>query len=203
MAKQLHTDSPVFASAGRLCPHCSILATHLVPRTTHVQIGRRLRTHEERILLASCRDEGDPYDGSETLMLTVTMTQTQKTRLRSQDAGVRKGNGDGTVPLVSLGLHCRKAWRTKGPLNPAGFSVVTHELKHDAVPMYQDPRRAKPCPTLRAETAMLCADKSGQSSDVVSARHARRSAVQGARTPRVASLHDCMAIKLVTDVGSC
>jgi len=54
---------------------------------------------------------------------------------------VRKGNGDGTVPLVSLGLHCRKGWTTKA-LNPAGFSIVTHELKHDAVPMYQDPRHA-------------------------------------------------------------
>ena len=53
---------------------------------------------------------------------------------------MRKGNGDGTVPLISLGLHCRKGWRTKA-LNPAGFPVVTHELKHDAVPMYQDPRR--------------------------------------------------------------
>ena len=63
----------------------------------------------------------------------------------TQDAGVRKGNGDGTVPLVSLGLHCRKGWRTKA-LNPAGFSVVTHELKHDAVPMYQDPRHAAPSP---------------------------------------------------------
>ena len=52
---------------------------------------------------------------------------------------MRKGNGDGTVPLISLGLHCRKGWRTKA-LNPAGFPVVTHELKHDAVPMYQDPR---------------------------------------------------------------
>ena len=55
---------------------------------------------------------------------------------------MRKGNGDGTVPLVSLGLHCRKGWKTKA-LNPAGFSIVTHELKHDAVPMYQDPRHAR------------------------------------------------------------
>ena len=54
-----------------------------------------------------------------------------------------KGDGDGTVPLVSLGLMCRKGWKSK-KLNPAGISIVTHELKHDAVPMYLDPRCAHP-----------------------------------------------------------
>lgn len=54
---------------------------------------------------------------------------------------MRKGDGDGTVPLVSLGLMCRKGWKTK-KLNPGGIQIVTHELKHDAVPMYLDPRCA-------------------------------------------------------------
>lgn len=59
----------------------------------------------------------------------------------AQETGVRKGDGDGTVPLVSLGLMCRKGWKdTK--LNPGGIEIVTHELKHDAVPMYVDPRCA-------------------------------------------------------------
>lgn len=53
--------------------------------------------------------------------------------------GVRKGDGDGTVPLVSLGLMCRKGWKNT-KLNPGGIEIVTHELKHDAVPMYVDPR---------------------------------------------------------------
>lgn len=54
---------------------------------------------------------------------------------------MRKGDGDGTVPLVSLGLHCNKQWRTK-ELNPAGFRVVTHEIAHEAVPWYKGIRRA-------------------------------------------------------------
>ena len=54
---------------------------------------------------------------------------------------MRKGDGDGTVPLVSLGLMCRKGWKSK-KLNPAGIQIVTHELKHEAVPIYLDPRRA-------------------------------------------------------------
>lgn len=52
---------------------------------------------------------------------------------------MRKGNGDGTVPLTSLGIHCRRGWKTKR-LNPSGIDIKTRELKHSPVPMYQDPR---------------------------------------------------------------
>ena len=52
---------------------------------------------------------------------------------------MRKGDGDGTVPLVSLGLMCRKGWKSKA-LNPGGIKVTTHELKHEAVPISQGPR---------------------------------------------------------------
>lgn len=55
------------------------------------------------------------------------------------DSGVRKGNGDGTVPIISLGVHCRKGWKTKR-LNPGGIQIKTRELPHRPVPMYQDPR---------------------------------------------------------------
>eukprot|EP00741_Cyanophora_paradoxa_P014681 tig00020816_g14159.t1 len=40
--------------------------------------------------------------------------------------GVLSGDGDGTVPLVSLGFVCRRAWRTPA-LNPAGIPVTTKE----------------------------------------------------------------------------
>lgn len=52
---------------------------------------------------------------------------------------MRKGNGDGTVPLISLGVHCRGGWKTK-KLNPSGIDIKTRELVHRPVPMYQDPR---------------------------------------------------------------
>jgi phospholipid:diacylglycerol acyltransferase len=54
-------------------------------------------------------------------------------------------DGDGTVPLVSLGLLCRKGWKTKR-LNPAGIKVVSREYKHVALPVYKDLRRAPPPP---------------------------------------------------------
>ena len=63
-----------------------------------------------------------------------------------QDSGVRKGNGDGTVPLISMGVHCRRGWRGRTKLNPSGFKITTRELKHDPVPMYQDPRCLPPPP---------------------------------------------------------
>ena len=52
---------------------------------------------------------------------------------------MRKGNGDGTVPLISLGVHCRGGWRTR-KLNPGRIEIKTRELVHRPVPMYQDPR---------------------------------------------------------------
>lgn len=56
-----------------------------------------------------------------------------------QEAGVQKTDGDGTVPLISLGLLCRKGWRGK-KLNPAGLRVVSREYKNELVPIFQDPR---------------------------------------------------------------
>ena len=51
------------------------------------------------------------------------------------DRGVRTSDGDGTVPLLSLGTLCRQQWRTHRslptPLNPAKISVVTREYRHE------------------------------------------------------------------------
>ena len=54
--------------------------------------------------------------------------------------GVHLSDGDGTVPLISLGLMCRKGWAPGSPLNPSGMRVVTREYKHKTVSLLQDPR---------------------------------------------------------------
>lgn len=46
------------------------------------------------------------------------------------ELGVRTSDGDGTVPLLSLGTMCRKHWR-ENSLNPAELPVVTREYKHE------------------------------------------------------------------------
>ena len=58
------------------------------------------------------------------------------------DAGVRLGDGDGTVNLVSLGALCARHWREKR-LNPAGARVVTREARHEPLDLLRaglDPR---------------------------------------------------------------
>ncbi|GJE91506.1 LACT-domain-containing protein [Phanerochaete sordida] len=47
--------------------------------------------------------------------------------------GVKMGEGDGTVSLLSLGAMCVEGWKRKR-WNPAGMKVVTVELPHEPVP---------------------------------------------------------------------
>ena len=49
---------------------------------------------------------------------------------RWRRAGVRASDGDGTVPLLSLGALCARHWR-EPRLNPAGLRVVTREFPHE------------------------------------------------------------------------
>lgn len=46
------------------------------------------------------------------------------------DHGVVMGEGDGTVPLLSSGYVCNKAWRLKR-YNPAGVRVTVVEMQHE------------------------------------------------------------------------
>lgn len=47
--------------------------------------------------------------------------------------GVKLGEGDGTVNLLSLGAMCAEGW-TRKRWNPSGMRVVTIELPHNPVP---------------------------------------------------------------------
>ena len=46
------------------------------------------------------------------------------------DHGVILGEGDGTVPLLSMGYMCAKGWRIKR-YNPAGIQVKVYEMPHE------------------------------------------------------------------------
>ena len=68
---------------------------------------------------------------------------------RWQRAGVRASDGDGTVPLLSLGALCARHWR-EPRLNPAGMRVVTREFPHE--PFYGlGELRCAPCTSLVGE----------------------------------------------------
>lgn len=40
-------------------------------------------------------------------------------------SGVKFGDGDGTIPVLSLGSMCVRGWKGKTRWNPAGIEVVT------------------------------------------------------------------------------
>eukprot|EP01080_Neovahlkampfia_damariscottae_P000324 gene324-6738_t len=46
------------------------------------------------------------------------------------ESGVFNTNGDGTVPLISLGYMCEKGWKNK-ELNPSNLKVITKQYLHD------------------------------------------------------------------------
>lgn len=59
--------------------------------------------------------------------------------------GIRFTDGDGSVPLLSLGYVCADAWTRKDSgLNPSGTKVVTLEYKHQHEFVPDDPFRSGP-----------------------------------------------------------
>ena len=60
----------------------------------------------------------------------------------SQDFGVQQAEGDATVPLISLGLMCRKGWQSRR-LNPSGMRVVTREKMYELFTLMCTARSAK------------------------------------------------------------
>ncbi|KAK9805752.1 hypothetical protein WJX73_005728 [Symbiochloris irregularis] len=51
------------------------------------------------------------------------------------DHGIRLSDGDGTVPLLSLGALCRKHWR-HDKLNPSGIRLVSREYVHEVTTQF-------------------------------------------------------------------
>lgn len=55
----------------------------------------------------------------------------------SLDHGIRLSDGDGTVPLISLGTLCRKHWR-HARLNPSGIHIVNREYPHEHASVFKE-----------------------------------------------------------------
>eukprot|EP00930_Biecheleria_cincta_P098887 TRINITY_DN90541_c0_g1_i1.p1 TRINITY_DN90541_c0_g1~~TRINITY_DN90541_c0_g1_i1.p1 ORF type:complete len:657 (-),score=63.95 TRINITY_DN90541_c0_g1_i1:15-1985(-) len=55
-------------------------------------------------------------------------------------SGVSRTDGDGTVPLLSLGYMCSNGWRDFPELNPANVSVWTKETQDHSALVLVDPR---------------------------------------------------------------
>ncbi|KAJ2450885.1 phospholipid:diacylglycerol acyltransferase [Coemansia sp. RSA 2336] len=55
------------------------------------------------------------------------------------DIGIVNGEGDGTVPLLSLGYMCAGGWR-KPLFNPHGVRIVSREFVHNPLAVFKDIR---------------------------------------------------------------
>eukprot|EP01111_Echinosteliopsis_oligospora_P011878 TRINITY_DN4016_c0_g1_i1.p1 TRINITY_DN4016_c0_g1~~TRINITY_DN4016_c0_g1_i1.p1 ORF type:complete len:637 (+),score=152.92 TRINITY_DN4016_c0_g1_i1:86-1996(+) len=54
--------------------------------------------------------------------------------------GVTLTDGDGTVPLISLGYMCHHAWPRSKRLNPGGIDIKTREYKHTTMSLLEGAR---------------------------------------------------------------
>ncbi|KAG7363348.1 lecithin:cholesterol acyltransferase [Nitzschia inconspicua] len=58
--------------------------------------------------------------------------------------GIKYADGDGSVPLMSLGYMCAGPWREKNWLNPSGSKVIIREYLHQPEFTVDDPIRNGP-----------------------------------------------------------
>jgi phospholipid:diacylglycerol acyltransferase len=66
--------------------------------------------------------------------------------------GVRYVDGDGSVPLLSLGYLCTDAWkRPDSGLNPSNAAVITREYQHQTEFVVDDPMRGGPYSALHVD----------------------------------------------------
>lgn len=73
---------------------------------------------------AECVSPMSEFPMARTSWIDYTMTnETAKPKLKN---GVKTGEGDGTVSLLSLGSMCVEGWRRKR-WNPGGIKIITHE----------------------------------------------------------------------------
>ncbi|KAJ2803230.1 phospholipid:diacylglycerol acyltransferase [Coemansia guatemalensis] len=70
---------------------------------------------------------------------SMRIDRAQRAHLSNVDIGIVHGEGDGTVPLLSLGYMCAAGWRKK-LFNPHGVRVVTREFVHNPLAAFKDIR---------------------------------------------------------------
>lgn len=80
-----------------------------------------------------CNYARPPSDISFSRANWIDADYTQETTTPKVRNGVKMGEGDGTVSLLSLGAMCAEGWK-RPRWNPAGIKVTTVELPHQPAP---------------------------------------------------------------------
>jgi len=88
----------------------------------------KLKLNPEHPLMTQSLNNGS---NAKSLSLSrIDASVTRENEIPAIKQGVRMGEGDGTVSLLSLGAMCVEGWKHKR-YNPANIKVVTHEVFHD------------------------------------------------------------------------
>lgn len=76
-----------------------------------------------------CINSRPTWHGPQSRKSFIDAAYTNETSWPKVKNGVRMGEGDGTVNLISLGAMCVEGWKRKR-WNPAGINITTIELPH-------------------------------------------------------------------------
>ncbi|KAL3903027.1 MAG: hypothetical protein SGARI_005564, partial [Bacillariaceae sp.] len=89
----------------------------------------------------SSSDDGTPHVTDPPFILDTSVEDAENQVLH----GVKYGDGDGSVPLMSLGYMCEGPWKDKkSGFNPSGSKVITREYLHQPEFTVDDPMRSGP-----------------------------------------------------------
>lgn len=106
-----------------------------------VGVGTERAYYYKRNFAENGESTADPSHGDPPVILDSSVSKTEQ----NVQYGVRYADGDGSVPLLSLGYICVDAWnRTNSGLNPSRSAVFTREYKHQAEFLVDDPMRSGP-----------------------------------------------------------
>ncbi|KAH9485153.1 Phospholipid:diacylglycerol acyltransferase [Psilocybe cubensis] len=87
----------------------------------------------EEANINECEHNHPPLDMPLSRTSWIDAAYTNETAFPKVRNGVKMGEGDGTVSLISLGAMCVEGWKRKR-WNPAGIKITTVELPHRPVP---------------------------------------------------------------------
>lgn len=109
-------------------PNMKVYCFYGVKRQT--ELGYFYKTQKSELLNST---ESERINSADPSILTVPIIIDSSANDVDSDLsnGIVHSDGDGTVPLISLGFMCRKGWREMPHLNPANVSVVTKEFEHE------------------------------------------------------------------------
>ncbi|KAJ2284729.1 phospholipid:diacylglycerol acyltransferase, partial [Coemansia sp. RSA 2706] len=114
---------------------------HQLPNAPNLTIyclyGHGATTERAYYYTADTASMDDLHDETGTPALRID--RTHRAHVSNVDIGIVNGEGDGTVPLLSLGYMCADAWR-KPLFNPHGVRIVTREFLHNPLAVFKDIR---------------------------------------------------------------